>query len=348
MKMDHNKKTYDIVVIGAGIAGLSAAYHLLLDGYSVAVFEKGTGTESASFASTAEMNHDADIDWEYVLKKFGQAGARDIWNLSEEAIKRLEAFAHRKGEVHFETRRVPGHVVSTSERGREMLRKKYELYKKIGANVTFTEDARALHPNFYSALTIADEGQSNNQALLKALKRGVRANGGSITYSAPVSKIATQKSAAQVYLENGNVIPCKEVIVATGGLDLLPEYAKHVGRIRTFVVSYKKRNMQKLFRSSVLSDIERPYHYIRSFGGNRLWVGGEDVQEAQYQKNKNKEETYHTSLHTFSRTVLGMDASYAREGGWQTNFSCSWFWRNRVCYEFYVRLPACRMAQRKR
>src|SRR3989338_5054464 len=135
------------------------------------------------------MNHDPEADWAKVISRFGIKGARDIWKLSDLAFKLLTNFAHRSRAPHFETRRLPGHFFSYRKDGSGAIRKKYELYKKLGAHVSFTDDGSALHESFRHTLTILDEGQTNNQAILKTLRAAIRKQGGLVRYHTPVKRI---------------------------------------------------------------------------------------------------------------------------------------------------------------
>src|SRR3989344_3696252 len=295
---------YDFIVVGAGIAGLSAAYHLGKDGYRVIVLERSDWRGGASYQSTAEMNHDPDADWAKVISRFGIKGAKEVWKLSDFAYKLLTDFAHRPRAVHFETRRLPGHFFSYRKKDSAAIRRKYELYKKLGAHVSFTEKGDAFHESFQHVLTILDEGQTNNQAILKTLRAAIRKQGGIIRDHTSVRRISTAHGRAEAITEKGELFEAHRVIVATGNAQLLPSIKHKIGSVRTFVVSYKKHGMRKLFRSSVLSDNDNPYHYIRSFSGVRLWIGGVDDKrtfKASVEKKRYK------LLDTYAHDVLHID-----------------------------------------
>jgi len=315
--MKKNNK-YDFVIIGAGIAGLSGAYHLAKDGYSVVVLESGSGKENASFASTAEMNHDPEVEWQKVISRFGLKGAKDLWKLSERGIRALSAFAHRKNAEHFNTDRVPAHLFALDKKGKTMLRKKFELYKKIGGNVSWTEVASVIHKYFYSAFTIKDEGTTNNQAILRTLARAVRSHKGKIRFHTEVKKITEKGAGVIVETKNGTQFTGARVLVATGDLKLIPALNKLIDRVRSFVVRYKNHTMPRLFRSSILWDTASPYHYIRSFRGFELWVGGEDVSESSYRKSDEK--MHARNVDAYAKKVLGLNASFKKKGGWSGVF----------------------------
>ncbi len=322
---------YDYVIVGAGIAGLSAAYYLSADGYRVLVLEATDGTQSASYASTAEMNHDPDAAWEHVMEVFRTEGAKDIWEVSERGIELLSEFSHQLGEPHWNAQRVPAHFFSYTTEGVALLEKKFEQYQKIGANVTL-DVAPQLHPSILAVLTTHGDGVTNNQQILKGLAHGVREHGGKILYNTRVTGLDQNRVRAVMpksmqAVENsapasGESVEYsgEHIIIATGdGGGLLPDLK--IKRKRTFVVSYKTpEQLPELFRDSVLWDTDAPYHYIRSFAGNRLWVGGEDVFEHEYEPTPEHDAEKYARIDTYAREVLGIDSTYTHQATWSGLF----------------------------
>ena len=322
--------TYNYIVIGAGIAGLSAAYHLGKDGHTVLVLEGTDGTQSTSFASTAEMNHDPDTDWYKVTEQFGLEGAWMLWKLCSDALDTLSEFAHQNHEPHFKTERVPAYFFSyrDSQADRELLQAKYEFYKSIDAYVSLDEFAPGeisnLLPSFRAVLTTHGDGVTNNQSLLKTLARRVREQGNTILHSTHVARIS-QSTCGEVHTADGTKYTATRIIIATGdGSNLLPT-SLEIEHKRTFVISLERNNLPELFKNSVMWDTDKPYHYIRSFGGDRLWVGGEDVYESEYaeiQKENREayEESKYKALEEYAQKVLGTDDSYTRQAAWSGLF----------------------------
>lgn len=306
---------YDYVILGAGIAGLSTAYHLTKDGYSVLVLESTDGSESASQASTAEMNHDPDAHWENVVEQCGIEGAKQLWKLCSNGIDLLSEFAHRTGEEHFRTDRVPAYFYTYRAEDIATLTKKHEFYESIGAHVTLeTENLPNAH--WKATLIIHGEGVTNNQALLESLAHATRAQGGEILHHQKVVSL----EGSTVTTETGEVFTGKKTIIATGdGGGLLPD-SFHIEHKRTFVLSYEKENLPELFRTSVMWDTDEPYHYIRSFDNTRLWIGGEDVYEREYTPGKEADEEKYTHLAEYGKKLFGIDESYVQESAWSGRF----------------------------
>lgn len=308
------KNQYDFVIIGAGIAGLSSAYYLAKDGKNVVVLEQNDGHQNASTNSSAMMSHDPDAKWQKVIDRFGIEGARDVWELSEKAIKLLTGYAHET-TPHFLTVRMPAHVFSLSRAKSEALHDQYEMYKKIGVPAMFEKDGSKLHKSFHSYITIPNEGQTNNWSILKTFATRVRAHGGKIE---KYKKVKSVNDNGEVMLETGEVYQGKKVIVATGDQTLVARAATPTDTKRTFVIKLKKHGMDKLYRTSISWDNEMPYHYIRSFQGNVLWVGGADVYEKDF-KPKDEKAQY-AKVEDFARSTLGLDTSYKRISQWSGTF----------------------------
>lgn len=311
--MRSEEPVYDFLIIGAGIAGLSSAYHLAKGGRSVAVLESTDGRQSASFNSTAMMCHDPDVDWSGVISRFGVDGAKNLWELSELGMEVLTAYAH-ENIPGFITKRLPSHIFSSSVEKSEELRAQYELYRKIGIPATFAKSGSSLLSTFCSVLTVENDGVTNNQAILRTLTRRVRAMGAKVLLKHPVDAISYASGIAEASVA-GKVFRAKEVIVATGEQNLFPTLPK-TKTLRTFVVGYENHALPELFRSSILWDNEEPYHYIRSFKGYTIWVGGEDVEEKNYDPKKD----YYAPLETFTKEHLLFDSTYKRTGEWSGTY----------------------------
>lgn len=268
------KEVFDLIVIGAGFAGLSAGYHFATKGkQKVLILEKGDGKDNASFASTAEMNRDPDVDWKKVIKKFGREEASLIWKLNESEMKRLSLFAHSKDVTHFETDRVSAFLFGYTKKDRKYISEKFSLYKEIGVPVELAESGASF---FSYALRIKNDGKTNNQAILAGLKKVIRLHAGKILYGKEIVSVVKKEvyevsTGTQVYY-------AKKVLVATGdqnisGLEILP-----IQKVKTFVTRYALSGKESEdIKRNVFWDTMKPFHYIRAFGNRELWVGGEDV-----------------------------------------------------------------------
>ena len=76
----------DVVVIGGGLTGLSAAYHLALAGRNVAVIEANGIGEGASGRNGGQLHPGQRRDQIWLTKHLGETLADELWELGEEAV----------------------------------------------------------------------------------------------------------------------------------------------------------------------------------------------------------------------------------------------------------------------
>ena len=93
----------DVVVIGAGITGLSTAYHLLRSGYSVVVLDKGGVACGETSRSTAHVSSALDDHYSVLETMHGEDGARLAAQSHTAAIASIESIVRKEGiECSFE------------------------------------------------------------------------------------------------------------------------------------------------------------------------------------------------------------------------------------------------------
>lgn len=312
---EKNKTVYDFVIVGAGIAGLSSAYHLAKDGNSVLIVDQYDGLKNASFNSNAIMSHDPDALWQKVISKFGIEGARDLWDVGEKGMELLGGFAENV-RPHFTAERMPAHIFSLSPERTEALARLFEVYRQIGVEATFTKEGGTIHKSFHSCITIPKEGQTNNQAILKTLASSVKKLGGKIVKDHGIENISTKNGYVEISAKNGKVFCGKQAVLATGTQMFLPHLPVKTDIKRTFVIEFENHKMPDFFKQSVYWDNEEPYHYIRTFRKFILWVGGADIYEKDYDPGKD----YYKALEEFSREKLLLDESFTRGKEWSGTF----------------------------
>src|SRR5438309_922994 len=82
--------TVDVVIIGAGIAGLSAAYFLKQAGLKVAVLERKTIGAGVTGYTTGKVTSQHNLCYAKLQKNFGQKIARLYGEANQAAIEQME------------------------------------------------------------------------------------------------------------------------------------------------------------------------------------------------------------------------------------------------------------------
>src|ERR1041385_6262109 len=87
----------DICIIGAGIAGMSAAYQLTCEGKSVVVLDKGALDSGETPYTSAHLSSVLDSRYAQIARMHGEDGAKKAAESHRSAISEIEAIALREG-----------------------------------------------------------------------------------------------------------------------------------------------------------------------------------------------------------------------------------------------------------
>ena len=100
--------TVDVVVIGAGITGLTAAYLLKRSGQHVAVIDRRRCGGVDSGLTTAHVTCVTDLDLSELVKNFGRDHAQAVWDAGLAAIEQIDRIVDTE-DIDCEWTWVPGY-----------------------------------------------------------------------------------------------------------------------------------------------------------------------------------------------------------------------------------------------
>ena len=200
----------EIVIIGGGIAGASAAFHLAAHGRSVVVLERG---DVASAASGQNMGG---------IDSYGWGHAPDLQaHLTAGSIEIFEAVQSDLGE-DIEFRRSGGiQAIRTSEE-HEYERERVETIRKRGqvAELLTTREVRAIEPGFSPALLGALyaplRGQADPVKATQAFARLAERRGARVLTHHEVSAVAPRADGGYVVRTSGGDVVGGALVIAAG------------------------------------------------------------------------------------------------------------------------------------
>src|SRR5881394_1057968 len=130
----------DVVVIGAGIAGLSTAYELSRFGRSVIVIDRGMIGRGMTARTTAHLATELDDFYSELIRIRGEDEARLYYDCQVAAVNRIEAICRDEG-IAADFARVDGFLYPAEEAHRADLEKEYRACLKIGVDVEWVDNA---------------------------------------------------------------------------------------------------------------------------------------------------------------------------------------------------------------
>jgi glycine/D-amino acid oxidase-like deaminating enzyme/nitrite reductase/ring-hydroxylating ferredoxin subunit len=267
----------DVVVVGAGIAGLSVAYHLLRAGASVLVIDKsaiGAGETGRSSAHLA----DALDDRYYLLEKaHGRDGARLAAESHRAAIESIAAIVERE-QIACELERVDGYLYTYADESPGVIERELLAARRCGLRVEQVASAPVPFRTGAS-LRFPNQAQLDPMAYLAGLARAVKRLGGRIVTDRQVVHVENS-TPLRLHFADGARLTAEQLVVATNVPihDLFAIHTKQAA-YRSYVLGVGVPS--NLLGRALFWDTQDPYHYLRWVGTDLLLVGGEDHRVGQ-------------------------------------------------------------------
>jgi glycine/D-amino acid oxidase-like deaminating enzyme/nitrite reductase/ring-hydroxylating ferredoxin subunit len=201
----------DVVVVGAGITGLTAALLLKRAGKRVAVVERERVAAGESGSTSAHLTYVTDLRLRDLVKRFGKDDAHAVWEGGRLAIDLIETNVEEL-QIDCGFQRVPGYLVASlqSERDeREPLWEENELANELGFASRFLARSKL---GGRPAVAFADQAIFHPARYLDGLARAVDGDGCVVCEEAEFSQALDDPTVAIV---NGRSIACDALVVAT-------------------------------------------------------------------------------------------------------------------------------------
>lgn len=281
----------DVAVVGGGLAGLSAAYHLLerRPGTRVVLLEARRIGAGASGRTTGLLSPGVGQSLTALVRRHGPARARALYLATLRAVEGVSGLVERES-IPCELEMTGHLVVARSWADRARLAADAALLRDLGLPGAPLDDnaleqairlprVRASKPDGPAALRLPAGGTLHPMRLLSGLCERVVARGGMIFEGARVTAFRGRRP-VHLALEGGGEVVANDVVVATAGYT--PDLGLLRGRILPVhlqVIVTAPLAPQALDalgwkgREGIL-DARRIFNYFRLTGDNRVLFGG--------------------------------------------------------------------------
>jgi glycine/D-amino acid oxidase-like deaminating enzyme/nitrite reductase/ring-hydroxylating ferredoxin subunit len=263
----------DVAVVGGGLTGLVAAWHLVEAGRRVAVVEERRIAFGETGHTTAHLTALVDTRYARIERWFGAEAARLVARSNIEAIDWIERTARVLGiECDFE--RVPAYLYSERASDLDSIRQELDAARDAGLDVSFSHDVPIPFPTA-GGMRIEAQAQFHPRRFLLPLAERIAGRGSWILESTRVTGVTEGEPC--VVETTGGTIRARDVIVAAhvpsvNRAALITKLAAY----RTYAIGV--RGGRPLTRA-LFWDTDDPYHYTRvqrTRDGEVILVGGED------------------------------------------------------------------------
>jgi len=280
------REALDVVVVGGGLAGLSAAYHLLRaqPGLQVAVLESHTIGYGASTRNSGMLTPGIGQNLAALVNKYGKEQARSMYATSLAAVKYLGELSQFE-EMKFGLRWTGQLVVARGYAGRKRLAQQAALMgqlnlpcrvlddAELASRVSISLDAPGEGP---AALQLPVAGVLDPAQLVHGLAVAVKHRGGKIIENALVENVTS----SGVNLAGGLAVRAHKVVLATNAYDLSLGGQRgrlmpmHLRMIATRPLTTDERSSLAWHQREGVIDSRRVFNYFRLTDDHRLILGG--------------------------------------------------------------------------
>lgn len=271
----------DVCIIGAGISGLSVAYHLTHAGKSVVLLDDGPVANGQTACTTAHLANALDDRFTEIERLHGEEGARLAAASHMAAIDFIESVV-RTEKIDCDFQRLDGYLFAPKGDASDLIDHELEAARKAGCLVERL--ARApLHYDTGPCLRFQRQGQFHPLKYTNGLARAIVRDGGRIFSHTHATKVQGGGD-AHVVTEKGPIVQSRAIVVATNAPmnDLVAIHTKQAPYM-TYVIAGEVPPGS--VPRALYWDTLDPYHYVRvqSAGPNSelLIVGGEDHKSGQ-------------------------------------------------------------------
>jgi glycine/D-amino acid oxidase-like deaminating enzyme len=258
-------KESDLLIVGAGVCGLSAALHARARGLKVIIVEKDRMGSGASTRNAGFLMRGCADNYAAAASQFGRARARALWKLTEDNLRGLRALGV---ETQPGTRNVPSVLLALREDERDQLRQSVTMMTEDGFDVSWQErgqDSLWRTAKSLGALINPHDASCNSREVLELLRSRLDCE---LLEGQEVASIDDDGPGLSTRVSDGT-IKSRHVLLCTNA------YAPLLARVS---VSPKRGQMMAIARSDLRLDasyyINFGSEYIRQDVSGNVLVGG--------------------------------------------------------------------------
>ena len=276
----------DVVVVGGGITGLTAAYLLTAAGKSVALLERARCATVDTGHTTAHLTMVTDTPLSELVRTFGREHAQAAWDAGLAAIGQIDKIV-REESIECEFAWVPGYLHAVRDRSRPSKQIDFQDEAQLACDLGFDAAFDANVPLMGGpGVRFEDQARFHPRMYLAGLARAVEAGGGGIYEHSEACEFQDDPLSVKA---NDCTITCEDVVIATHnpvvGLSNLVSatlFQTKLALYTSYVIA--GRVARGVVPDALFSDTGDPYDYLRltRHGDYNLVIfGGEDHKTGQ-------------------------------------------------------------------
>ncbi|HVW59317.1 MAG TPA: FAD-dependent oxidoreductase, partial [Puia sp.] len=279
-RLSTEDRSFEVVIVGGGITGLTTAVILQEAGFNCAILEANTLCFGTTGGTTAHLNTVLDTPYTTIIKNFNKETAQTIAQAAKAAISHIRSNIDRYNiQCGFEP--ATAYMFSQTQDQTKELHDIYEASKGLGIHIEYTHKL-PVNISMDRAVAIHDQAKFHPTRYVMGLAEAFQASGGRIVEYCPVTG-AENNDPITVHTERGD-ITCTYLIYATHippGKNILDT---RVAPYRTYAMAVTLRTP---YPQGLIYDMYDPYHYYRTqtIDGQTYFIAGGEDHKTGHEEN---------------------------------------------------------------
>lgn len=268
-----DKSKFDLLIIGAGITGLTTAYLLRNSGYHIGIIDGTSIGYGTTGYSTAKLTVQHGARYHSLIDSFGAEEASQYLKANEQGLELVRSIINTNS-ISCEYRDQDAYIYTVSEDEASTIRKECEAYKKLNIDGFYTENT-TLPFEVKAAACIRNQGQFNPIKYMHGLCRVLEDSCCRIYENVRAINIETHNGCHNVTTDCGTISAGKIVIASHYPFDNdLGMFFLRLYQEKSYVLAAETD--EEAFDGMYIT-LREPVHslrYHRTPNGNILLLGG--------------------------------------------------------------------------
>ena len=273
--------TSDVLIVGAGIAGLSAALRLMDSGKKIVLLERNICGGSTTGKSAGFLTPESELELAQLVRRFGPKGAKDLWEVATKGANIIVSNI-KKYNIKCDLQEQPSLYLGLGRSGRSAVQEEAAVRRSLGFQCELYNKKQTKSvigsKDYSSAIRYDGTFGMNPLQFAQGIKQVLLEHGIQIFESSEVVLLKGNK--AKTHLGS---VTADEIIFCVDKIKpALSKYSKNIYHAQTFMSisePLEKQDIDTIFPQGSFQcwDSDLIYTYFRLTGDKRLLVGGGDM-----------------------------------------------------------------------
>ncbi len=304
-------QTFDVVIVGGGITGITTALQLQKAGKKCVVVESYSLCFGTSGGTTAHLNSFLDTPYDKIENDFGENAAQLVASATNKALKLYHSNVEQY-QINCGYSQHDGYVYARDTKQVKELTKMFEAAEKAGVDVSYT-DRIPVPDDFIRAMVYQKQAQIHPVKYVHALAAQFEKGGGIIIQNCAVNHVVEAQESVAVEtslgaLQGGYLVWATHI---PPGVNLLHF---RCAPYRSYAMALQLKGDD--YPDGLCYDMYDPYHYYRMQdvdGVKYLIAGGEDHKTAHVENTEacfTKLEAHMRNLYEVEKVAFKWSSQY--------------------------------------